>query len=60
MVLCNQTGKTQWLDFTVGQSVYIENGQPKLTYSGDDALLVFEWDETKKRVISEQFTVIPF
>ena len=58
MVLCNQTGKTEWLDFTVGQSVYIENGQPKLTYSGEDALLVFEWDETPKKVISEWFTVI--
>lgn len=59
-VLCNQTGKTEWLDFTVGQSVYIENGEVKLTYSGMDALLLFEWEETKKQVISEKFTVLDF
>lgn len=58
MVLCNQTGKTEWLDFTVGQSVYIENGQPKLTYSGDDALLLFEWDEKSGKAVSSSFEVI--
>ena len=59
MVLCNQTGKTEWLDFTVGQSVYIENGQPKLAYSGDDALLLFEWDEKNHKAVSPDFEVIP-
>ncbi len=60
MTLCNQTGKTEWLDFTVGQSVYIEEGQAKLTYTGNDALLLFEWDEGKKKTVSDQFTVTPF
>ena len=60
MILCNQTGKTEWLDFTVGQSVYIEEGVNKLAYSGDDALLLFEWDETTRTVISKDFMVIPF
>ncbi|MBQ9635384.1 MAG: hypothetical protein IJV12_04125, partial [Acidaminococcaceae bacterium] len=60
MVLCNQTGNTEWLDFTVGQSVYIEDGEAKLTYSGNDALLLFEWDEKTKRAVSDAFTVINF
>ena len=60
LVLCNQTGKTKWLDFTVGQSVYIENGELKLSYAGDDALLFFEWDERTKKVVSQAFTVVPF
>ena len=60
MILCNQTGKTEWLDFTVGQSVYIENGEAKLTYSGKDALLLFEWDGKTKKVLSKEFTAIEF
>ena len=60
MVLCNQTGKTEWLDFTVGQSVFIEEGQLKLTYSGSDALLLFEWDEKSGKSVSPDFEVIRF
>ena len=60
MVLCNQTGKTEWLDFTVGQSVYIEDGEAKLAYSGKDALLLFEWDENTGKVLSKEFTEIKF
>ena len=60
MVLCTQTGKTEWLDFTVGQSVYIEDGQSKLTYSGNDALLVFEWNEQNHKAVSPDFEVIRF
>jgi len=58
LVLCNQTGKTEWLDFTVGQSVYIENGELKLSYTGEDALLFFDWDEQTGRGMSEKFVVV--
>lgn len=60
MVLCNQTGKTEWLDFTVGQSVYIENGEAKLTYSGKDALLLFDWDANTGKVLSGAFDALYF
>lgn len=60
MILCNQTGKTEWLDFSVGQSAYIEDGKAKLTYSGKDALLLFDWDETTRRALSKEFVVIDF
>lgn len=60
MILCNQTGKTPWLDLSKGQSVYIEKGNAELTYNGEEALLLFEWDAATGRGVSERFTVIPF
>lgn len=60
MILCNQTGKTPWLDLSKGQSVYIEKGNAELTYNGEEALLLFEWDAATGRAVSERFTVIPF
>ena len=60
VVICNQTGKPRWMDMTPGQSTVIENGKAKFLYSGEEAVLLFEWDPKTGKVVSKQFAVIPF
>lgn len=58
MLVCNQTGVTEWMDMTVGQSVVIENGKTKLSYNGEQAILLFEWDENSGKILSDKFEII--
>lgn len=58
VLVCNQTGKTEWMDMTIGQSVVIEHGKVKFSYNGKQAVLLFEWDEVTGIVISKKFEVI--
>ena len=58
MLVCNQTGVTEWMDMTVGQSVVIENGKTKLSYNGKQAILLFEWDENSGKILSDKFEII--
>ena len=60
VVICNQTGKPKWMDMTPGQSAVIENGKAKLLYSGAEAVLLFEWDPSTGKVLSEAFEALPF
>lgn len=58
--VCNQTGKQQRLDFTDAQSAVITGGELQLVYSGaQPAVLLFEWDFSTRRTISNEFTVLP-
>ena len=58
MFVCNQTGRAEWMDMTIGESVVIENGKAKFSYNGKQAVLLFEWDEVTGIVISKKFEVI--
>lgn len=58
-VLCNQTGKTQWMDMSIGESVVVENAKTKFRYSGQQAVLLFEWDAASGKIISDEFEVYP-
>lgn len=60
LIVCNQTGKNQWMDFTLAESVYVEEGKAKLAYKGKEAILLFEWDAKMGKSVSSEFTVIPF
>ena len=55
VVICNQTGKPRWMDMTPGQSAVIENGKAKLLHSGEEAVLLFDWDPETGKVVSETF-----
>jgi hypothetical protein len=55
--LCNQTGKAKWMDMTVGQSVVIDKGELKLAYSGEPAVLLFDYDTEKKQVQSVKYNI---
>ena len=55
VVICNQTGKPRWMDMTPGQSAVIENGKAKLLHSGEEAVLLFDWDSETGKVVSETF-----
>lgn len=55
VVVCNQTGAPPWMDMTPGQSAVVVNGRAKLLYSGEEAVLLFDWDAQSGKVVSEQF-----
>ena len=57
-VLCNQTGKTKWMDMSIGESVVIQDEVVKCIYSGEEAVLFFELDTVSKKIISEKFEVV--
>ena len=48
------------MDFTLAESVYVEEGKAKLAYKGKEAILLFEWDAKMGKSVSSEFTVIPF
>lgn len=56
-VLCNQTGSNPYMDMTIGQSVVIENGELKLSYEGEEAVLLFDIDVSKGIVLSRNFII---
>ena len=58
MLVCNQTGNTEWMDMTLGQSVAIEAGKTKLSYCGEQAVLLFDWDKQSGKILSDKFTVL--
>ena len=58
LAVCNQTGKTKWMDMTVGESVIIQDEEIKCRYSGTEAVLLFEFDKDSNRIISNEFEVI--
>ena len=57
VIVCNQTGFTQWMDMNVGQSVVIDQGELKLAYSGEPAVLLFDYDADVKSVQSIAYDV---
>ncbi len=57
VIVCNQTGSPQWMDMNVGQSVVIDRGELKLVYSGEPAVLLFDYDAEAKCVQSLAYDV---
>lgn len=57
VIVCNQTGSQQWMDMNVGQSVVIDRGELKLVYSGEPAVLLFDYDAEAKCVQSLAYDV---
>ena len=55
--VANQTGYHEQLDFRQAESVVAAAGKTLLRYSGDPAVLVFEWDAAGGRLLSEQFII---
>ena len=58
-ILCNQTGKTKWMDMSIGESVAIKNEAVKCVYSGEEAVLLLDFDTVSKQIASDEFEVIP-
>lgn len=58
-ILCNQTGKTKWMDMSIGESVAIKNEEVKCVYSGEEAVLLLDFDTVSKQIVSDKFEVIP-
>jgi len=58
-IVCNQTGKTKWMDMTIGESVAIQDEIVKCSYSGAEAMLLLEFDTVKNKILSEKFEVVP-
>ena len=58
VVVCNQTGKPRWMDMTPGQSAVVENGKAKLLHSGEEAVLLFDWNPGTGKVVSDTFDIL--
>lgn len=57
--VCNQTGNGERMDLSKAQSTVVIDGEMRLTYSGlQQAVLLFDWDESKKCLLSDDFTVV--
>ena len=59
VVICNQTGTPRWMDMTPGQSAVVDKGKAKLLYSGQEAVLLFDWNPETGKVVSEEFKIVP-
>jgi predicted amidohydrolase len=57
--VCNQTGNQENMDFSQAQSVVVSDGQTQLSYRGlQQAVLLFDWDETERKLLSKDFIVL--
>ena len=45
---------------TPGQSAVIENGKARLLHSGEEAVLLFDWNPQTGKLASDVFDSIPF
>ena len=43
---------------SIGESVVIQDEVVKCVYSGEEAILFFEFDTVSKKIISEKFEVV--
>lgn len=59
IVLCNQTGHYKRMDMTRGDSAVLSEGKCLMSYRGDPAVLLFDYDEVKRKVRSQTFEVLP-
>lgn len=53
--VCNQTGSSERMDLTSAKSAIVMNGKTELVYSGEEALLMFDWDSARNNLASESF-----
>jgi N-carbamoylputrescine amidase len=57
--VCNQTGSRERLDFSQAMSVVVVGGRTQFSYSGlQPAVLLFDWDCSRKCAVSTRFEVI--
>ena len=57
VLICNQTG-TEGMDCSRAQSSVLCNGEVLFTYEGREAVLIIDFDEEKKQVLSTEFVTI--
>ncbi len=56
-IICNQTGSTRWMDMNCGQSAAIEAGELRAAYSGEQAVLLLEYEPLTHKILSRDFSV---
>lgn len=57
VLICNQTG-SEGMDCSRAQSAVLCNGEVLFTYEGCEAVLIIDFDEVKKLVLSTEFVII--
>ena len=58
--VCNQTGAHRQMDMTMAKSAVVDQGNCLFSYHGDPAILLWSFDEKLKKVVSDDFEIIPF
>lgn len=56
--ICNQTGNHEIIDLRPAESAVVADGMTCFTYSGDPAILLFDWDCARRCPQSTAFTVL--
>ncbi len=57
LIVCNQTGKF-YMDCTEAESALIAEGEIICSYKGDEAVLLGEYDQVTKKLVSKKFEVL--
>lgn len=57
--VCNQTGSGERMKLTSAKSAVIVGGKTLMSYSGDESILLFDWNEAGNVPMSDAFTIIP-
>lgn len=58
VIVCNQTGKYDKMDMTIGESAAVSQGKGVLSYRGKPATLIFDFDEKNHKILSHEFQLI--
>lgn len=56
--VCNQTGRQERLNFTHAQSAVVVGGEMRLVYSGEPAVLLFDWDFETQCAMAGEFAIL--
>lgn len=59
LIVCNQTGRF-FMDCSEAESALLEKGEIICSYKGEEAILIGEYDEAEKCIVSKTFKILPF
>ena len=58
MFVCNQTGINNGMDCTIAKSAVVYDGELICEYSGEEAILIFDFDDIKTNVENPNFEIL--
>lgn len=59
VIVCNQTGKYEKMDMTIGDSAILSEGKCVFSYHGNPSMILFDCDRKDHRIDFHHFEVIP-
>lgn len=59
ILICNQTGGDEWLNYSNADSAILQNGNILMLYHGEPAILFMDIDFNSLKIMQNDFTVYP-